>query len=287
MPLTTIKSAKRRANLEGSNRSILAPLILCIVLLSLSVITNGKIADFDSAATLYKQKDYNAAFAAFMTLSEAGDPRAKTVLAMMYKYGEGTPQDMTKALAWYESAAEQGYALAQFHTGNMYVMGSGVEPDPDRAFLWLTLASDQGLDAAINKLDELSDELPVNRNPDEVVPWSKNWDFRLPNSLQLSQPPYQSQSQLSEGSKQKVKYRVQVGAMQSHAAAVHLWQLLQETHADLFAQLLPRIILSEATHRRIYRIQAGPFSNHKEASRFCERLLSQPVQAGCLPIKVL
>ena len=74
-------------------------------------------ADFDIAAELYRQKNYVSAFDAFQDLAKKGDPRAKTVLALMHKFGEGTQQDLSKSFNWYHSAAEQGYPPAQFHTG--------------------------------------------------------------------------------------------------------------------------------------------------------------------------
>jgi TPR repeat protein len=42
-------------------------------------------------------------------LAEMGDIDAQFELGLMYRYGEGVPQDYKQAVYWYTKAAEQGY----------------------------------------------------------------------------------------------------------------------------------------------------------------------------------
>jgi len=44
---------------------------------------------------------------------EQGDAKAQYELGLLYVYGDGIPQDYTKATELFSKAAEQGYADAQ------------------------------------------------------------------------------------------------------------------------------------------------------------------------------
>jgi len=235
-------------------------------------------ANFEVASELYQQQNYVAAFEAFKALAEQGDPRAQTVTALMYKFGEGVEQDYTAAFNWYHKAAEQDYAAAQFHTGSMLADGMGTEPDREAAIDWLTRATENGFERAIDKLAELNASAAILGKPTtDLIAWSKNWDLRLPNDLLL------------EGGEQaplipSQPYLVQVGAMSTRAAANRLWEVLLSHHPNLFRDLAPIITLEPKT-RRVYRISTGPFDDFQAADAFCGRLMASTIQAGCLPIK--
>tara|TARA_R110002073_G_scaffold5617_9_gene34459 strand:+ start:15414 stop:16202 length:789 start_codon:yes stop_codon:yes gene_type:complete len=238
------------------------------------------LANFDVAAELYEQKNYVSAFAAFKALAEQGDPRAQTVTALMYKFGEGVEQNYPASFLWYRKAAEQGYPPAQFHTGVMLADGLGTEADRDAAIVWLTRATENGFERAIDKLATLNASAAVlGKATEDLVPWSKDWDLRLPNNLLHNNPtpepiiPTQS-------------YLVQVGAMSTQASANRLWEVLTSHHQNLFDGLSPRIQLTQSDDRRIYRISTGPFRDFRSADEFCGRLMASTIQAGCLPIKI-
>jgi TPR repeat protein len=73
------------------------------------------------------------------------------------------PQDFAVAASWYRKAADQGACLSQGALGLMYKEGQGVPQDYVQAYMWLTLAashcdaSEKGLiDAAGAERDKLA-----------------------------------------------------------------------------------------------------------------------------------
>ncbi|MFZ2168120.1 MAG: tetratricopeptide repeat protein, partial [Methylococcaceae bacterium] len=68
-------------------------------------------------------------------------------------------QDYNQAVAWYRKAAEQGHAKAQFNLGVMYKKGQGVPQDYAQAYMWLNLAAAKGLENAVKTRDNLVKKL--------------------------------------------------------------------------------------------------------------------------------
>lgn len=235
--------------------------------------------DFETATELYQQQNYVAAFSAFSALANQGDPRAQTITALMYKFGEGTEQNLDMAYRWYRLAAAQGYAAAQYHTGAMLADGLGTEPNNEQAIMWLTRAAENGFDRAIDKLASLNASATVlGQSSEALLAWSNDWDLSLPAELKLNDL---DQPELE----QNPVYFVQVGAMGTQVAANKLWEVLTSHHTELFADRTPIISLAENLDRRVYRIQTGPFSDFRSADEFCSRLMASTIQAGCLPLK--
>lgn len=110
---------------------------------------------FDKGANAYKRGDYETALAVFRPLAENGDPKAQSILALMYSYGEGVPVDFREAARWYRRAAEQNSNVAQFNLGMLYAEGKGVPQDTDEAIFWLTKAADGGHFRARSELARL------------------------------------------------------------------------------------------------------------------------------------
>lgn len=248
-----------------------------LILLVLLATSRSVAADFESAANAYRNKDYTSAYAQFITLAESGDPRAQTVIGLMYKYGESVEPDLETAFSWYFKAATQGYAPAQFSVGEMYANGRGVAADRDTAIEWLTLAAKAGFTRANESLTRLSAH-PVadGKQVDPDIPWSKTWNFRLPNSIR-----YNSESPALPDT----SYRVQLGAMGTQAGANRLWEWLTGQAPGLFDGLAPIVKLVEPGRQRVYRVQTGPFDNLARAREFCENLKQHIHEAQCLPLK--
>ena len=235
-------------------------------------------ADFESAANAYRNRDYSLAYAQFLSLAQAGDPRAQTVIAMMHKYGESVALDPEQAFNWYLQAAELGYAPAQFSVGEMYAAGTGVAEDKAAAVQWLRKAAEAGHERANRQLERLNAETVRNApKSDPSIPWSKAWDLRLPNHIRYDIAPAAIEPETS--------WRVQLGAMATQAAANRLWVLLEAEYPDMFADVSPAIRLAEGSERRVYRIQAGPFEDFAGAREFCRELERRRVRTGCLPVK--
>jgi SPOR domain/Sel1 repeat len=241
------------------------------------------LADFDSAADTYRNKDYSRAMEEFRPLAEQGDPRAQTVLALMYKYGEGTRRDLASAFAWYSKAAELGYAPAQYHTGNMLAEGIGVDVDVNAAITWLTRSAESGFSRANNKLEELNAlKVTLDSPVDEYIPWSQSWDFNLPNRMRFNPDDDSAYSAVTP----IPNYRVQLGAMSSKRSAEQLWLQLSSDNPALFAGRSLLVKESMRPDRAIYRVQTGPFDTRDEARSFCANLVNSSEKViGCLAIQ--
>ncbi|MDA7599387.1 sel1 repeat family protein, partial [Alphaproteobacteria bacterium] len=74
-------------------------------------------------------------------------------LGVMYKNGEGVPQNYKAAVKWYRLAAEQGDAKAQFVLGAIYFLGQGVPRDDVYAHMWWNIAAATGNEDAVKSRD--------------------------------------------------------------------------------------------------------------------------------------
>jgi len=93
-----------------------------------------------------------------------GDASAQFKLGMMYRIGEGVPENAAKAAVWLENAAAQGNANAQYNLGMMYDTGDGVPLDPAKAMEWFHKAAEQGDAKAQNKVGmmyAIGDGVPI------------------------------------------------------------------------------------------------------------------------------
>src|SRR5690606_31238339 len=74
--------------------------------------TGAALANFSDGQNRFNVGDYAGAYAAWLPLAEAGDPRAQYSLGVMHLRGLGRTEDPDGATAWFEKAARQGYAPA-------------------------------------------------------------------------------------------------------------------------------------------------------------------------------
>ncbi len=116
--------------------------------------------DLQAGVEAYNRGDYATALKEWRPLAEQGEARAQTNLGVMYRLGEGVPQDNTEAVRWYRRAAEQGHTKAQFKLGAMYFMGRGVPQDDVQAHMWLNLSAAPGNELARKIRDNLAEKMP-------------------------------------------------------------------------------------------------------------------------------
>ncbi len=258
------------------------PTCLSLVLFLTLSVAAPVFADFESAVETYRQNNYLGALEAFTPLAEADDPRAQAVLALMYKYGEGTRPDLERSFYWYLRAAKLNYAPAQYHVGVYLAEGLGTPVELDKALEWLQKSASNGYQRASEKLQELSASGAVNFTKNDPLPWSKNWDFSLPNDIQFFREDA-ADAELSDDSS-TVQYYVQFGAMSSKVSALLMWDTIGRLNPGklLYHSLLIRE--SEQPERKLYRVQTGPFQSIKEARALCQQLTKNPAY-GCLPVK--
>ncbi|MDG1340027.1 MAG: tetratricopeptide repeat protein, partial [Paracoccaceae bacterium] len=87
---------------------------------------------------------YTEAVNWYRKAAEQGLAEAQSNLGIMYRNGQGVPQDYTEAVSWYRKAAEQGNALAQTNLGSKYHYGQGVIQDNILAHMWLNIGNANG-----------------------------------------------------------------------------------------------------------------------------------------------
>ncbi len=69
----------------------------------------------------------------FQKAADEGIVQAQHNLALMYEYGMGIKQDLSKASELYETAAEQNYVESMYNLALMYAYGRGFPQDYQRA----------------------------------------------------------------------------------------------------------------------------------------------------------
>jgi TPR repeat protein len=70
-----------------------------------------------------------AALSKWIPLASTGNAEAQFNVGLMYKDGDGVPQDYAKTAEWYRKAAEQGYPNAQYNLGVLYQLGEWISHD--------------------------------------------------------------------------------------------------------------------------------------------------------------
>lgn len=252
-----------------------------IVLLCYSIVASS---DYDSAIEEYKRNNYLAAFEQLLPLAQTGDARAQTIIAMMYKYGEGVQVDHAAAFEWYLSAANQDHAPAQLSVAEMYSLGKGTEPDRLQAVTWARRAAEQGLERAMTLYHELSAEEDnlVLTEPAQQSPLSR------PRKLNLKLPDNSTMQEIAEENPAiEERYRVQLGAMKSQASANQLWLMIHQPNEDLFQGLSPIFKPGRNSRGGLIRLQVGPFASVEDANMFCTQLVTRGVNSGCLAVESL
>jgi hypothetical protein len=268
--------------------------------------------EIDVVITAYQHRDYPAALAGFRQLAMNGDSRAQTILALMYRFGEGTPVDLPRAVDWYRRAATAGYAPAQYHLANMLAAGIGTVTDNDAAIRWWQAAAQGGFSRANQKLAKVGlsadTKLPAaDRSSSNLALGSGlagasaeirdiiEWNLRLPNDWRLSPIDTRDDDQVIDHLPQMVRrdYRIQLGIFDSRPRAVAFWQRLISENSGLLINLQPFIETAEYLEQvskqqpiTTHRIQAGTFSSFSAAKAMCMALLTARVESGCLPVTV-
>ncbi|MBP4041312.1 sel1 repeat family protein [Aeromonas sp. SrichE-2G] len=77
-------------------------------------------------------------------LADEGQPRAQALMGWSHEVGQGSEQDMGRAIALYRQSAEAGDAFGQYRLAEVYLRGVGVTRDLREAFRWMELAARNG-----------------------------------------------------------------------------------------------------------------------------------------------
>ena len=128
---------------------------LTVILAFLMTLSSPVVAqDFQKGFAAYNAGDYATALQEWTPLVEAGDADAQYNLGIMYRDGQGVPQDYKEAVKWFRLAAEQGNTNAQTNLVSKYRKGDGVPQDNTMAHMWYNIASANGNEKAGGYRDE-------------------------------------------------------------------------------------------------------------------------------------
>ncbi len=73
-----------------------------------------------------------------------GDTAAMFHMGMYYSYGQGLPQDFTKAKVWLQKAADKGHVNSMLELGAIYAAGKGGKKEPVKAMTLFRKAAKKG-----------------------------------------------------------------------------------------------------------------------------------------------
>ena len=130
-------------------------LIVCLALGSFGIDWSG---DLNEGFTAFNNGDFAKALKGWKPLAEQGDARAQFNLGLMYRKGQGVPQDYKATFKWYTLSAEQGFTLVQYNLAIMYLNGDGVLKDYVYAHMKGNIANSKGYENG-KKLMEILLEL--------------------------------------------------------------------------------------------------------------------------------
>jgi len=106
-------------------------------------------AAYQTGLDAYAKGNFPLALEKFRPLAEQGNALAQFNMGVMYRQGQGVPQDDKQAIAWWSKAAEQGHVEAMDNLGLRYGRGQGVAQDWVQAYKWFSLAAAAGNQTAM------------------------------------------------------------------------------------------------------------------------------------------
>ncbi len=84
------------------------------VILALANASGGAFAGpWEDGMAAYNRGDYMPAVRLFRPLAEAGNPKAQSVIGVMYRKGEGVARSSARAFMWFSLAAARGDTRAK------------------------------------------------------------------------------------------------------------------------------------------------------------------------------
>ncbi|MBV9627432.1 MAG: sel1 repeat family protein [Xanthobacteraceae bacterium] len=108
-------------------------------------------------------KDPGLARVYYLAAAQRGNAKAMHNLAVLYAQGAGGNLDYASAAQWFRKAAMHGLTDSQFNLAVLYERGAGVECNPIEAYKWFALAARHGDPAALEKRDEIAQQLDAGQ----------------------------------------------------------------------------------------------------------------------------
>ena len=122
-----------------------------LLLSCLFVIGEAK-ADFITGEKYFNERNYSAAFNAFLSDADAGDKRSQYYVGYLYLNGLGVNQNSSKALEYLNASAEQNYGSALSLLGYLYDQGQIVPLNKKKAIELYTAGAGQNDPSAMLNL---------------------------------------------------------------------------------------------------------------------------------------
>ncbi len=91
------------------------PLVIGTLMLTAQILGIASVlaGPWEDGMAAYNRGDYVPAIRLFRPLAEQGNPKAQSVLGVMYRKGEGVARNSVRAFVWFSFAAARGDASAK------------------------------------------------------------------------------------------------------------------------------------------------------------------------------
>lgn len=149
--------------------------IAVIVLVIWRLIPLSTEQELASANRAWRTGHFDEATRIWSPLAEQGQPRAQALMGWSHEVGQGSEQDISRAITLYRQAAQAGDAFGQYRLGEVYLRGAGVKRDLREAFHWMELAAKNGDVPAMLKVGVLH-LMGVSGRVD--LPRAKEWLYQ-------------------------------------------------------------------------------------------------------------
>ena len=97
-----------------------------------------------SANRAWRTGHFDEATRIWSPLAEQGQPRAQALMGLSHEVGQGSEQDINRAITLYRQSAQAGDPFGQYRLADAYLRGAGVKRDLREAFHWMDLAARNG-----------------------------------------------------------------------------------------------------------------------------------------------
>lgn len=120
-------------------------------------VSTGK-EDYLAGSAAPRLHQHRTALKFWRRAAATGNGTAMNNIGDLYYYGQGVPQDYSKAMNWYRRAALRESADAMNNIGGLYAKGQGVQKNYSKAIKWYRKAATAGNNMAMESIGYLYKE---------------------------------------------------------------------------------------------------------------------------------
>lgn len=130
----------------------------------------------------YNEGDYEAAIREWEPLSKNGDVKCQFHLGLLFKKGQGAPQNYEVAKQLFANAAKHGHIGARFAVGVMLKNGQGEQQDYKKAMKLFANAAEHGHTGAQVALGVMYEKGQVEQDYIDSPMWKSFFAYRCINA---------------------------------------------------------------------------------------------------------